>query len=149
MDALDLGLEQLIVDGALRRTAVAPRVVRVGRDTQHPAQDGARTIGLLFAHGLERPLGVEPVSSAKQIAAFFRISFIFAKELVLMPKAAQLLLFVCRQPVPAGALFQLGPLDPVRDGLRRGLELPRELLRGAARPHQLDRPCPKLRRVRR
>jgi hypothetical protein len=78
---------------------------------------------------------------------FERISRSNFELAVLTPQTAKLLALHRRQAILAAALVTIGLRNPVADGLRRRLELLRQLLRRATGPYQLDHLPAKFRRV--
>src|ERR1019366_2448648 len=124
-----------------------PCIEAAGGDAQHPAHRRGSITGLIRTHELERRDGTEPVSVANQAAAFDKISRSSRRtrfsrlsrvsswrSSVVSPSLRRPSITVCLR-------------HPVANRLRGGLELSRQFLGVASRPHQLHHPLPILPRV--
>jgi len=73
-DRFDAIAEKDVTLPALRRRAIAPRIVAARGDSEIAAQRGDRIFGSMRSHESEGFLGIVMVSRANQAAAFDRIS---------------------------------------------------------------------------
>ena len=139
---------ELRIGAAARRgRPLAPRIEAAGGDAQYPAHRRDPITGLIRTHELERRDGSEPVSVANQAAAFESISRSSRSTRFSRRKPVEFLALRGGQSIAAPTFIAVGLRHPVANRLRGGLELARQFLGVASRPHQLHHPLPILRRV--